>query len=155
MTGTVDARARGYVEHRTLSPRHASTKPDTKTRMLYAGIITGFLAGNALVGVSPGNRGERLATQAGSDIASPAPYYAWFTRNLALGLNFTLAFLRAIGPDEVLTRLGGSEPVEIGAGPAGNRGSHDATITSTDLYVSHSLVQVIRVHMTGMPCSTT
>ncbi|MFI5908243.1 DUF6461 domain-containing protein [Dactylosporangium sp. NPDC051541] len=39
--------------------------------------------------------------------------YAWFTEDLALGLNFCLTYVRGVGPDAVLARVGGGKPVAV------------------------------------------
>jgi hypothetical protein len=46
-------------------------------------------------------------------VTSSVADYAWFTEDYALGLNFCLTFVRAVAPDEVLERLGGTDPVEL------------------------------------------
>lgn len=45
--------------------------------------------------------------------------YAWAVETHALGLNFCLTFVRGLNPDEVISRLGGADPVSmVSAEPA-------------------------------------
>jgi hypothetical protein len=46
-------------------------------------------------------------------LVATAGDYAWAVEDLALGLNFCLTFVREVGPDEVISRLGGADPVSI------------------------------------------
>jgi hypothetical protein len=39
--------------------------------------------------------------------------YTWFTDEMALRLNFCLTYVRGVGPDEALRRLGGTDSVEL------------------------------------------
>ncbi|GAA1823700.1 hypothetical protein GCM10009682_49990 [Luedemannella flava] len=49
--------------------------------------------------------------------------YAWAIRNHALGLNFCLTFARGVGPDEVISRLGGADPVSVVSAQVARGGS--------------------------------
>ncbi|WP_433291884.1 DUF6461 domain-containing protein [Actinoplanes sp. CA-030573] len=44
--------------------------------------------------------------------------YAWAVETHALGLDFCLTFVRGLGPDEVISRLGGADPVSMASAEA-------------------------------------
>jgi hypothetical protein len=57
----------------------------------------------------PGRATERQART----VASAVEDFRWFSQDMALGLDFCLTFVRALGPDEVLARLGGVGLIDI------------------------------------------
>ena len=60
------------------------------------------MPGSAAAGAGVGQAGRVVAGD-----------YAWAIESHELGLNFCLTFVRGLGPDEVIARLGGADPVSI------------------------------------------